>query len=256
MDGTRIDAIARLVATSMERRRLAAGVAAALLGGLTRPRPALAGCKKAGKSCDRNNDCCAHATCKRDECACKPGFAACAGNCVKLDTDEKHCGRCAKRCAGNETCRDGACVAPTSPPPPPPAASCGGVACRAGETCCGDACVDPRSDPANCGVCGTICPQTDVCRAGNCASCAPDTNCGGVCVNTRSDPEHCGFCGASCGPNRTCFDRLCLPCLPCGTECCGFPTVCRNDRCEPLETGAAGHGHRSPPSRRQGARER
>jgi hypothetical protein len=109
MDGPRLDGIARTIATGMGRRRVAAGVAAALLGGLALPRPAAAACKNPGRRCDRNQDCCDGAECRGRECRCKTGRAECGNDCVKTDTDEQHCGRCNRRCDGGAVCRDGLC---------------------------------------------------------------------------------------------------------------------------------------------------
>jgi hypothetical protein len=57
LDRVRFDEPTRRSATGLPRRHLLVGLAAGRFGSsLGRPRPAAAGCKKAGKKCDRNND--------------------------------------------------------------------------------------------------------------------------------------------------------------------------------------------------------
>jgi len=109
MDEHRIDGVARLLASGMGRRRVVSGIAAALLGGLGAPATALAGCKKVGKKCDRSGDCCDGARCKNGKCRCKGASDECGGRCYKLDRDEKHCGKCNRRCGPGEKCRNGTC---------------------------------------------------------------------------------------------------------------------------------------------------
>src|SRR4051812_36431612 len=49
----------------------------------------------------------------------------------------------------------------------------GGPTCP-GATLCGEACTNLTFDPANCGVCGTVCAAGELCSAGMCAAtCAP-----------------------------------------------------------------------------------
>ena len=74
MDERTIDTISRLLAGKLDRRRLAGGVLTALTSGLAAPRLALAGCKKVGKKCEKNRDCCDHAECKNEKCKCKKGW--------------------------------------------------------------------------------------------------------------------------------------------------------------------------------------
>jgi hypothetical protein len=237
MDPGRFDDLARALAVGIGRRRLlavAASLPAALLS--PRPSPVAAGCKKPGKKCDKNNDCCQHATCKRDRCECKGSYDECGNDCVKLATDEKHCGRCNRRCAGNETCRDGRCEGSGGGGVADP---CAGVACAAGEACCGGACVNLNTDSANCGACGTACPEDEACRfGGNCASCFPQTACGGVCVDLDHDPDNCGACGLACDANEICGAGFCRTCdaleTPCVSECCASGSRCTNGACEPL----------------------
>jgi len=208
----RIDALARSLAAGLPRRRLLGGITAGLLSSPlgNRPRDAAAGgCKKPGKKCDKNKDCCDGAKCTGGECRCKSGREECAGKCFKLNTDEQHCGDC-------------------------------GTECGAAETCCGGTCVDLRTDSANCGGCGTACSETEACRFGGvCASCFPQTACGGVCVDLTADPDNCGECGTECeGINEICGNGFCRDCdllageRPCLSVCCVGGRACIDGECE------------------------
>ena len=142
MDKRRIDTPSRMPARGAARRRIVGGLGGTLLGLLALPSLAPAACKKAGRRCDRNADCCDHATCKQEECACKNSFKACDGRCVDLAKDEQHCGRCDKTCAGF-------------------------------ETCCGGGCVDVKADADNCGACGSECEASELCDDGSCRERVP-----------------------------------------------------------------------------------
>ena len=114
MIGSQLDTFARQLARSM-RRRPAIGVLAGLLSfGLARPQPALA-CKKVGKKCDKNKDCCDGARCKGDakdkkgKCRCKSGYKECNKRCYDLDKDPQNCGSCGNACVPPDACCDGQC---------------------------------------------------------------------------------------------------------------------------------------------------
>ena len=51
-------------------------------------------------------------------------------------------------------------------------------ACPAGQTKCGDTCIDPSSDRANCGACGTVCTDGQVCQSGICTACQNECDAG------------------------------------------------------------------------------
>jgi len=100
--------------------------------------------------------------------------------------------------------------------------------CTAGLSQCGTApnltCVNLATNPANCGTCGNVCPnsgnRTGICNGGTCgltppppppppaapACVAPNTFCGGVCVSTLSNPN-CGGCGRVC---KSCNGGVCV----------------------------------------------
>ena len=111
------------------------------------------------------------------------------------------------------------------------------------EVLCGDYCqgiYGPllEDDPKNCGKCGTTCPESFEC-------------CAGQCKDTRNDPQNCGACGARCvGATSTCCNGHCvdldtdyLNCGRCGKFCGGYEQECRNGIC---------HEPTCPPSRRCG----
>lgn len=88
--------------------------------------------------------------------------------------------------------------------------------CDLGEQCCGDICVRPASDPDNCGGCGVVCAEGEVCADGSCSLvCEPPLErCGDRCVDTMgSDPDNCGGCGVSCDTG-ICIEGVCSAGLP------------------------------------------
>jgi hypothetical protein len=96
----------------------------------------------------------------------------------------------------------------------------------------GTLCVDLRVDNANCGSCGTQCPNGQFCSPGadgGASTCGlacfgGTTKCGNKCVDTAIDPNNCGGCGTIC--NGTCFNGMC---------CSGNQVYC-NGACRDLKT--------------------
>lgn len=100
-------------------------------------------------------------------------------------------------------CTQGGGIYNYVPSAPTPVTTPGPV-CAVGTTNCGDVCVSLQSDAANCGACGTICGQGQVCSAAVCKNtCAANLiECGSDCVDPTNNPNHCGAttgCGASGG---------------------------------------------------------
>jgi hypothetical protein len=217
VDSRSFDAFTRKLTTRLQRRGtlavLAAAAAPLLFGGADH---AHAGCKKVGKKCDKNQDCCDHATCKGDtknkkgKCRCKGGFTECGGKCYDLDKDEKHCGACNNACAPGSICQDGSCAC---------------VACEGAEICengqcqcpaanqCGDVCCD---EPASCFEDYCQCPSTDF---GFCSCPAGDGVCdgGGCCLEQDEcitpvdcfDGERCSCRTQTCGAgNAACHNEF------------------------------------------------
>jgi DNA-binding beta-propeller fold protein YncE len=112
-----IDRLARQLAAGVPRRRAAALLVGASVAPLLwPPHDAAAKCKKVGKKCDKNKDCCDGATCKGDsknkkgKCRCKGSKQECDKECVDLDTDDQHCGACNNVCTVAASCQNGACA--------------------------------------------------------------------------------------------------------------------------------------------------
>jgi hypothetical protein len=132
------DELSRRLSAGLPRRgtvTLLTGALASLI--LRAAPPAAAACKKVGRNCDRNGDCCEGARCKNGTCKCRSGRTNCDGLCYRLNTDEAHCGAC-------------------------------GNACASGETCCDGACFDLDRDEDHCGSCDVECVQGQVCSDGRC----------------------------------------------------------------------------------------
>ena len=86
------------------------------------------------------------------------------------------------------------------------------VECR-GATKCGEVCRNLQADPENCGACGTVCAEGEVCAQGQCAvSCTGGTtSCDGGCFNINNDPNNCGACGNVCDADLVCSSGQCVP---------------------------------------------
>lgn len=194
MENKHFDALVRSLAKDVPRRRIigaiAAGSAMSLLGRLRTE--AAADCKKVGRKCQRSRDCCDGARCVDGECVCKDGRDECNRLCVKLASDERHCGACGIACDFLQTCCSGQCVNLRASQ-----ANCGacGVACTESEICCGGECVE-RPGPGRCGPC-TLCPLGQTC-------------CDGECVNLQRNEEHCGACGNPCDSPEKCENGQCV----------------------------------------------
>jgi hypothetical protein len=207
----RIDTIARLTATQPRRPLLAgitAAVAAALLG--LHPHHALAACKNPGQKCVKNQDCCDGARCKQDRCECKGSRDACGNDCVKLNTDEKHCGRCSKKCRAGETCRDGKCEGP-----------CGGRTCDATEECIGGVCTMPG---------GGCLVGNGSCTSGDSITCNGQNSC--FCLQSTEGTTHCGdltVANSTCGQCQSSADCASFGAgVFCNASCCS-----QGGRCVP-----------------------
>jgi hypothetical protein len=86
--------------------------------------------------------------------------------------------------------------------------------CVIGQQKCLDTCSNPATDPNNCGSCGNVCPQDQVCSGGTCSiQCDPPlVLCGGECYDLSEDPDHCGNCDTKCASgiceNGACADAI------------------------------------------------
>ncbi|MFO0560894.1 MAG: hypothetical protein U0269_22945 [Polyangiales bacterium] len=152
-----------------------------------------------------------------------PGATECAGMCVNVADDPRHCGGCGRACAAGQGCIMGVCTA-----------------CAAPRLMCGADCINPDNTVQHCGGCGRSCPSrpnADArCSGGACSiSCVGSfANCdrndsNGCEVDTSNDRNHCGACGRSCGADRACVGGACVcaagrsdcggTCLPTGAAC-------------------------------------
>ncbi len=105
--------------------------------------------------------------------ACAESRRCCAGQCVNLANDPRHCGNCGHECTGDTYCGGGQCVTPPC-----------SVACGSGATCCdaqccaaGQLCCDPQGPLDRGPICTTpndqgTCPQG---CAPLCICASPDT---------------------------------------------------------------------------------
>ena len=110
---------------------------------------------------------------------CNQGFDQCGNSCL-AESDPHNCG------GGCTTCPTGAngtsscvvvdpCAGLTDPnstctvnPSAPPIYTCSAFTCSAGFTMCSGACVNTSSDGTNCGACGNVCGNRQVCNNGQC----------------------------------------------------------------------------------------
>ncbi len=147
---------------------------------------------------------------------CSAGFGNCDGTasngCETALNTATNCHGCGVVCSfanasgtcGASGCAFGACNAGY--------ASCDGNAANGCE-------VNTQNDRNNCGGCGTVCGNGQVCSNGACvATCMTGlTNCSNTCRNLQTDPSSCGACGTVCpsGPNATPYCSV----ATCGITC-------------------------------------
>lgn len=83
--------------------------------------------------------------------------------------------------------------------------------CHAYQTRCDGVCIPTSTDPDNCGGCGVVCGESEVCSGGTCTdSCMPGLQiCDRQCVDFDSDSDHCGACGNACGDGMGCVNGTC-----------------------------------------------
>jgi hypothetical protein len=146
--------------------------------------------------CDEGTECCGNTCCGFEDEQWK--FRCCNGECLNVNTNDDHCGRCNRSCDGPcEECRDGQCFNVCQLIP--------------GTTCCDGRCVNLDTADPHCGACNHACDPS-----------IGEKCCDGSCVNIRTDPEYCGGCnaipcwaGAGCC-NSICYDPATHVCLDVG----------------------------------------
>lgn len=148
---------------------------------------------------------CARPATENERCVkagdCASGLVCCAGACVDLQKDTRHCGACDEACPTQNAlaaCVGGACRLSCSDG----FADCNGMPADGCE-------VNTTNDPRHCGACGTACSlpnATATCSASQCAVSTCNTgysNCdarsaNGCEVVSASDLQNCGGCGVTC----------------------------------------------------------
>lgn len=188
---------------------------------------------------------------------CAAGQTDCAGACVSLASDDRHCGACGTSCGATESCAGASCRADDCADTDCAsdqvcvsgrciAKACVGVSCRSGQLCHQRECIDQNCLATPCptgsacigGRCtdvaclGVICPTGRRCELGACvmAGCNADLmndaancgQCGRVCPLPANAPARCaqGSCGR--GPCNAGFFDLDGPATPgCEASCAG-----------------------------------
>ena len=82
--------------------------------------------------------------------------------------------------------------------------------CLPGQAACTGGCANLNIDPNNCGGCGIVCPQGQLCTFGVCCD-ATGVVCGDECVDVFTDRNNCGVCGFACELGTSCVLGQCSP---------------------------------------------
>jgi len=127
---------------------------------------------------------------------CPLPWASCGGGLCTTNTlrDIEHCGACGHTCPkppksfhASSVCTKSKCA----------------LACDELSADCnhdeGDGCeVYTGDDPKNCGGCGKLCAEGEICWKGACGCPSGFSTCGGECKNLQSDNSSCGGCNSEC----------------------------------------------------------
>ncbi len=150
---------------------------------------------------------------------CEEGLVACSDACVDITSDVKHCGGCDQACAPNQKCETNEETGITSCVDLDQDCNEGAEEGAPEMTNCWGTCTNLKTDTANCGVCGNVCDENEICYEG---SCLLQTECGagkdmcfGVCTDLMNDVNNCGKCLNACGSGYECHLGSCRP--DCGT---------------------------------------
>lgn len=230
MDGTRFDALTRLMGVGAPRRRVLKGLLGLAVGAgaAVSIRPsAQAGnvCTIVDPTCPSGQVCClveGTGICTIGECcgatdlgscgpgeSCDPETLTCVTNCV---VDGEVCELSLDCCDPRAVCENSVCVVNCLPP---------GDACTSDVECCNGLCCDGLCEDAVCCT-DADCGTSEVCSAGNCvcsitadgetcdadADCCSNVCCGGTCQFVQccmedEDPN------ARCPEGSTCFEGIC-----------------------------------------------
>jgi hypothetical protein len=118
-----------------------------------------------------------------------------------------------------------------------------GRLCGATQSLCDDVCVDTAVDQNNCGECGNVCGEGEVCSNGECGSSCGGAyaECGGKCANVQYDINNCGACGKKCGTGQVCSQGACSAGCGTGAALCGdSSTFCADTMNDRANCGGCG----------------
>lgn len=222
MDSNRFDTLTRALAGRRSRRSVFGAIAGGLAAALGEIRATnadidvcLAFCKSVFPPGRQRGQCISQAQAGQGPCALCAGEPDrfCEGECVDLQTDQRHCGRCGIPCVGG-TCSSGACDCTIvgQSPDDDGFCVCHVTRCSTSDDCC--------NFPDN----------TFMCVEGKCAACTPYTFlvddptgpltlpcCDGEFVKLPAFLPW--ICMAACGSDADCVGRhVCLD-----TGICGCP---------------------------------
>ena len=156
--------------------------------------------------------------------SCSGGSTLCGEECVILQRDPLHCGKCGNPCPAGQVCNNSECA----------------LTCSEGLLDCDGSCVDPLRDLQFCGAtsdcqgsnAGQTCAAAQTCVAGNCSVACPSgqLSCDGSCVDPQVNPQHCGAAGdcsgedagQACAAGEVCSGGVCgLTCQKGMVKCDG-----------------------------------
>jgi len=83
------------------------------------------------------------------------------------------------------------------------------AACASGLAKCGTSCVDLSTDKNNCGLCGDVCANNQVCNSSMCACASGTSDCNGTCADLQTANANCGTCGNACSAGTVCTNGVC-----------------------------------------------
>jgi hypothetical protein len=165
---------------------------------------------------------------------CPAGQADCGAGCMDISSDPAHCGACGAVCDTGYECVGGTCQIPEILVNDDITQTNERFYCEIGLTECYGACVDLANDVRNCGICGYVCGDADICTAGQCVvtACAPGTtNCDNFCTDLFNDQLNCGACGNRCAEGLLCCLGNCVNIANDRNHCggCGHACAIVND---------------------------
>ena len=206
-----LDELAKGLATgTLSRGKAIRLVGGALLGAALASLPGVAladgDCRRLGRECRRDSQCCTRNCIRRGDdkvCGCPEGKTLCKkpsgpGRCVNLQANERHCGRCFNRCAEGQECVNGTCAAACI--------SDGAGPCTTNDQCCSGNCDSSGFCLPPTGANLVDCFCLDGTRVSSCTSlqCSDDAAirsfvCNPLCAINGASTDSVG-CGANACP--------------------------------------------------------